>query len=417
MSLGGFHEYCIPTKPEHTVKLNQHVAIMAPSDFIQWRTTATQSPTLIDDRPYYPYLKMNSSNEASIIRVALEVLFHPNKELIDELLEKNKFSVKVVTGGITNALYSLSGLSSLKENDSVLIRVFGAEGMIDRDVETSTFAALARQGIAPSFLGRFGNGRLEGWLENYSPLTLEDFQLKETTEAIASEMAKLHFGFVVPEDLKKWHSEEDPGMWGQLFSWMEQAREITEYKSEEDNQRAETLLDLPKLADELNWLKADVIPNNAKVAFCHNDLLAANIMRNDLTGEIKLIDFEYGGVNYVAFDIANHFNEYAGGTSEESNGVPDYSLFPSKERRKDFITAYLRAARDSSADSEIETSLEEDISSLTKEVEAFVLANHLYWGLWAVNQAAAEGTEEFDYLTYAVNRFKRYFDSKMISEF
>ncbi len=32
------------------------------------------------------------------------------------------------------------------------------------------------------------------------------------------------------------------------------------------------------------------------------------------SGELKLIDFEYGGPNYRAFDIANHFNEWAGGT-------------------------------------------------------------------------------------------------------
>lgn len=29
-------------------------------------------------------------------------------------------------------------------------------------------------------------------------------------------------------------------------------------------------------------------------------------------GSVKFIDYEYGDFNYQAFDIANHFNEYAG---------------------------------------------------------------------------------------------------------
>ena len=46
--------------------------------------------------------------------------------------------------------------------------------------------------------------------------------------------------------------------------------------------------------------------------FCHNDLLCGNIMVNDSTAAITLIDFEYGGTNFRGFDIANHFNEWAG---------------------------------------------------------------------------------------------------------
>merc|ERR1712154_398002 len=103
-------------------------------------------------------------------------------------------------------------------------------------------------------------------------------------------------------------------MWEQLFSWMNQAKGIQEYKSEGDGGRAARLVNLENIEKELQWLRDEIIPKNAEIAFCHNDLLAANIMKNKVTGDIKLIDFEYGGVNYASFDIANHFNEYAGGT-------------------------------------------------------------------------------------------------------
>ena len=30
------------------------------------------------------------------------------------------------------------------------------------------------------------------------------------------------------------------------------------------------------------------------------------------TGNVKFIDYEYAGYNYQAYDIGNHFNEFAG---------------------------------------------------------------------------------------------------------
>lgn len=129
-------------------------------------------------------------------------------------------------------------------------------------------------------------------------------------------------------------------------------------------------------------------------------------MKCPTTGRIQLIDFEYGGVNYKSFDIANHFNEFAGGTTEEENGVADYALFPTEERQEAFVRAYVRASagsNESEGDDE-----DKQVKSLLREVHAFVLANHLYWGLWAVNQAAMEGCDDFDYLTYAACRFDEY---------
>ena len=70
------------------------------------------------------------------------------------------------------------------------------------------------------------------------------------------------------------------------------------------------------------------------IVFCHNDLLIGNLIFDEETGErerererereqshhsssfsvdtVGMIDFEYGGSNYLAYDIANHFCEFAG---------------------------------------------------------------------------------------------------------
>mmetsp|Transcript_1078 Transcript_1078/g.1606 ORF Transcript_1078/g.1606 Transcript_1078/m.1606 type:complete len:393 (+) Transcript_1078:88-1266(+) len=387
---------------------------MAPKEFIA--TRESEGIALVGNKPYYPNLTIQNTNDPdadSLISVALQILYHESSPPTD-LAQNLKF--KRITGGLTNVLYCISGFYPAQDYDAILIRVFGAEGMIDRDVETSTFASLAEYGVAPLYYGRFGNGRIEGWLDNHSPLSLADLQRRTTSEAIALQMAKLHKGFRVPETLAEWHDEEKPAMWSQMISWMDQAKaiQVGDYKTKEDGERGKKLLDLDQIEKELHWLKDSIIPKNSKVAFCHNDLLAGNIMQNQDTGEIKLIDFEYGGVNYVGFDIANHFNEYAGGTTEK-DGKPDYSLFPDFDQQRAFVSCYVKTSRSlSTGDSNdvSEMSEEEEIENTLEEVKAYVLANHLYWGLWAVNQTVSEGTEEFDYLAYGYHRFSRYFESK-----
>lgn len=140
-------------------------------------------------------------------------------------------------------------------------------------------------------------------------------------------------------------------------------------------------------------------------------------MVHQQTNIIQFIDFEYGGANYAAYDVANHFNEYAGGTSAEDNGVPNYSRFPSPDEQERFCNEYVREVRryqgEDSAAEECDHELHsQEVSHFLDDVRTFLLVNHLYWGLWAVNQAAEEGCDGFDYLAFATNRFKEFYAKK-----
>jgi ethanolamine kinase len=72
----------------------------------------------------------------------------------------------------------------------------------------------------------------------------------------------------------------------------------------------------------------------APVVFAHNDLLSGNLMFNKEEGKLYIIDYEYGSYSYRGYDIANHFNEYAGFEC-------DYSLYPSKDKQFHFFRHYL----------------------------------------------------------------------------
>lgn len=355
-------------------------------------------------------------DDASICRVVAE-MFELSKEAAATL------QVKSVLGGNTNKLYHVSGIpkrssvtssSSSSLPESVLVRIFGGHGMIDRDVETSTYAALAEQGIALPYYGRFGNGRLEGWCPNGRHLQVQELSQRQFSLGIARATARLHSQFVIPPHLRQYHDPQaSPMLWTQLGSWLAQALAST-FMNEYDTERA-AAFPLAQLKEELVWLKEHVcISTTAKVAFCHNDLLAANILQyhDDASGDekIQLIDFEYGGMNYSAYDIANHFNEFAGGTNAEDNATPDYSLFPSPQLQHDFCRAYLdECCGGGGRDNEDGPTT---VQQLLVEIKGFVLANHLVWGLWAINQAATEGCQGFDYLHYGSCRINRYFLEK-----
>ena len=108
-----------------------------------------------------------------------------------------------------------------------------------------------------------------------------------------------------------------------------------------------------------------------------------------------------GGTNYRGFDIANHWNEWAGGTREQDNGRCDYARFPSPDQQLAFARACQTQATGSTKGAE----------ALVQEAGMFVLVNHWHWGLWALDRAVEEGTREFDHLTCAQQRIGRCFES------
>lgn len=72
------------------------------------------------------------------------------------------------------------------------------------------------------------------------------------------------------------------------------------------------------LRADIELLKTVLEKIGSPVVFCHNDLLLTNIIlqRDTAAGDrpinVAFIDYEYAMPNYQAFDIANHFIEFAG---------------------------------------------------------------------------------------------------------
>ena len=232
----------------------------------------------VENRPYYPLLKVDPREEGTIIEVARVIVStwknarneqpkNGHEEITEGDFRKGK--VTVITGGLTNALFKVdfdlppnnNNATSDNDNGSFLVRIFGAEGMIDRDVETSTFARLCNSnsttGVVHAkldLIGRFQNGRVETWIPNMRQAHYKfDFERRGLGMEVARQLARLHYGFndMVGdvEDVEGGVSlfngqkeQREPALWKVAKSWIEELSQLLSHEkflSQEDNDPSE----------------------------------------------------------------------------------------------------------------------------------------------------------------------------------
>jgi len=320
------------------------------------------------------------------IRAVITNLVEDWKDVDQDALE-----IKVVSGGMTNFLYkaSLRDTSPTKVKQ-VLIRIYGTktELIIDRQRELENIKRLYPKGFGPKLYGVFENGYIYEYYEGRC-LTPEELHSCAWNERLGNQLAL-------------WHTQEpagehNSGVWDTIDDWLSLVPES--YGPEKDI-KFKQHLGKEKIAKELADLKEALLKVDSPVIFAHNDLLAGNIIVDESAGTIKFIDFEYADSNYRGFDIANHFNEWAGFEA-------DYTRYPEKEQQYQFYRTYLSQYLGKAP-------TEQELHSLYVEVNKFALLSHFYWGTWALVQAAIS-TIDFDFLDYGILRFNEYFRRK--SEF
>lgn len=115
--------------------------------------------------------------------------------------------------------------------------------------------------------------------------------------------------------------------------------------------------------------------------FAHCDLLCANVIvlppsessrpgTNDEVKTVHFIDYEYANPSPAAFDLANHFSEWAGYDC-------DYSKVPTRSARREFLSEYIQSYRyhQGIPDSEQEPM----VDKLFEDVDRFHGIPGLYW--------------------------------------
>eukprot|EP01018_Ginkgo_biloba_P023805 Gb_22577 [translate_table: standard] len=241
---------------------------------------------------------------------------------------------------------------------------------------------LSAAGFGAKFLGVFANGMVQSFID---ACTLAPTDMSKPK--LAAEIAK---------QLRKFHQTEIPGskepqLWPDIFKFLDKASGL---KFEDNAQQGKyASISFEEVRDEANALKVITDLLKAPVVFAHNDLLSGNLMLSENEEKLYLIDFEYGSYNFRGYDIANHFNEYAGFEC-------DYSLYPDVDAQYHFFRHYLSPDNPESVS-------ESELEALYVETNCYALASHLYWAVWAIVQAKFSSID-FDYLGYYFLRYNEY---------
>ena len=122
--------------------------------------------------------------------------------------------------------------------------------------------------------------------------------------------------------------------------------------------------------------------------------------------DVSFIDYEYGTPSPAAFDVANHFAEWAGYDC-------DYSAVPNVSQRRAFISEYIKTYIAMSGQDKMDE--EAETRRLIEEVDVFRGVPGFYWGIWSLIQATISEID-FDYANYAELRLGEYWAYKAESD-
>ncbi|KAE9592507.1 putative phosphotransferase with an alcohol group as acceptor [Lupinus albus] len=332
-------------------------------------------------------LKWFASNEEM-----MEVLAAVAADLGDIIEDVNSMAVIPLKGAMTNEVFQINWPSKSDGHlRTVLVRLYGegVEVFFNREVEIQTFECMSKNGQGPRLLGRFTTGRVEEFIHART-LSATDLRDPETSALIAAKM-------------REFHNLHMPGarkaqLWQRVRNWVNHAKSLCSPKDTMN-------FGLDKLDAEINMLETLLSEGYQEIGFCHNDLQYGNIMMDEETRSITLIDYEYASYNPIAYDLANHFCEMAANYHSDNPHVLDYNKYPGLEERQRFINIYLSSEGKKPSNIEVE--------HLLNAAEKYTLANHLFWGLWGVISSYIN-TIDFDYKEYARQRFQQYWLKKPI---
>ena len=141
--------------------------------------------------------------------------------------------------------------------------------------------------------------------------------------------------------------------------------------------------------DTLSTIR-DLLPSEYDPVFCHGDFLAGNVLYKAGSNQ-GLIDFEYAGYSYGAFDIANMINE-----SHIDNSEPEWPYWGFVEKYK----------ADNARIAKWVKAYGEGIDFWV-EVKVFICVNNFYWALWGLTMVPSWERGDFlDHMSYAVMRYE-----------
>ncbi|KAH8856490.1 Ethanolamine kinase 1 [Schistosoma japonicum] len=356
---------------------------------------------------------------------------------------KEYTKVQTLEEGLSNIVIRFDYDNQKEENKTILMRIRRklADYITNRWDEIKHMYILRELGHEQELYGIFQNGLVYSFIKG-STINVDNFSVLKYSELIIDQLARLH-SLPTKETMQRLLTDKSnngqlctkPVLLPTIRNWIENLP--TGYSDKKKSEKLEN--EFPSkafLLKELAYLEKLLENPISPVVLCHNDLLAGNIVLSPDEKSVHFIDFEYCGFNHAAFDIGNHFCEFAGIDVK-------FDKYPTIEYQQMWISRYLKAKNyyerqfnrkeishdgfsstttfnvsssysTNSNDQDHHNNNCDNESLLEKwliEVNNFALSAHLFWGVWAVVLSIQE-ENKFDYLSYGISRMNQYYIMK-----
>lgn len=358
-------------------------------------------------------------------------------------LDFRKLSVERISGALTNSIYKVQYVDDKIKIPGLLLRIYGknVDEIIDRDLELEILIKLSAKGIGPKLLGIFSNGRFEQFLQDHITLTREQIRDEIISQILGRRMKDLHYKIPLEyKDIK----DNIPMCWKLINKWLKIYEQELRGNFLNNGIKDEDifLMDYSQFKEKIfnyqQWLFSKYNSNGfaSNFKFCHNDTQYGNLLlnksfsyddvivndqtkksapitdsNNNAIGttikttsnkkdtDLVVIDFEYGGPNFPAFDLTNHFLEWMANYHDVNR--PYYlneQNFPNKVQQLNLLKAYVEYDfRFPSSNLIIDSTLnlnnikateliEFEIKKLYNECVLWRASVQIYWCIWGLIQ-------------------------------
>jgi thiamine kinase-like enzyme len=203
------------------------------------------------------------------------------RRLLDDPNEADRAVLTPLVGGT----HRRSWLVTLPGRRCVLrTPVAGHQALLDIETEARVMNAAAKAGIAPAVVATAQNGTLLTEYRAGAPWTVSDARHPRNVERLAATLRTLHS---LTADLPVFAAERVAAAYLAAPA-VARAGERHEHAA--------------RWGDELLEIARDYDARHAPTAFCHNDLVAANVIDD---GALALVDFEYAVRADPLLDLAS----------------------------------------------------------------------------------------------------------------
>jgi thiamine kinase-like enzyme len=198
----------------------------------------------------------------------------------------------VLSGGITNQNYRVE-----TGGEVFVVRISGDNTEllgIDRQNERAATIAAAALGIGPEVIFFIEpEGCLVTRFVAGKPIMPDEIRQPETIRQIAACLRRVHQMPAIPGSFS-------PFQVVTTYRRLADERRVTGYPA-----------DSGQFFDRMRAIETAFEREPIPVCPCHNDLLNENFLRDNTTGQIRILDWEYAGMGDPYFDLANLAAQHA----------------------------------------------------------------------------------------------------------